>query len=363
KPADPQAVKVADEVQALKKEQQAAQKKAQALFNKMQTTKDENERKELQQKLQDQVAEMRKADFAGRFLEIAEKNGGSPAAVEAIAQALRNSGGTTDKTFTKSVELLQKNYVKSPGLKPVLKLLAYSGEDSAEQFVREVLEKNPDRVTRARAARALLDVAEETTDFAKRLKDDKQTRAQVELQRGKEFVQKMIDKGEKAHGEQRELEKLIAEKYRDVIPDLSVGRKVPEVTSEDVNGKAVKLSDLKGKVVVLDFWATWCGPCKAMIPHEREMVQKLKDKPFALVSISADDDKQTLKEFLADNNMPWSHWWSGSEGGPVEEWNVKYFPTIYVIDAKGVIRHKDLRGKELEEAVNDLLKEMEEKKG
>jgi thiol-disulfide isomerase/thioredoxin len=361
KPADPQPDKAAEEFQALKKEQEAALKKYQALVKKFQATKDADERKDLEKKLQDQVAELRKADYGGRFLEIAEKNPTSPVAVEALGQAVRNSGGPEDKTFRKAVELLQKNYVKGTGLKRVLKLLAYSGDDAAEHFVRDVLEKNPDRVTRARAAQALLDVAEESVEVAKQLKEDKQFRQQVELRRGKEYAQKLLDKGEKAHADQRELEKLIADKYRDLIPDLSVGQKVPEVVSQDVNGKPVKLSDLKGKVVVLDFWATWCGPCKAMIPHEREMVKKLKDKPFALVSVSADDEVQTLKEFVADNDMPWTHWWSGSEAGVVDDWNVKGFPTIYVLDAKGVIRHKDLRGKELEDAVNDLLKEMEKK--
>jgi thiol-disulfide isomerase/thioredoxin len=112
---------------------------------------------------------------------------------------------------------------------------------------------------------------------------------------------------------------------------------------------------------VLDIWATWCGPCKAMIPHEREMVERLKDKPFTLVSISADEKLKTLTDFLAKEKMPWTHWWTGIEGGIVEDWDVQFFPTIYVLDAKGIIRHKNVRGEELEKAVNELIKEAEKK--
>ena len=99
-----------------------------------------------------------------------------------------------------------------------------------------------------------------------------------------------------------------------------------------------------------------------MIPHEREMVEKLKEKPFTLVSISADEEKETLTKFLAKEKMPWTHWWNGQSGGILEDWDVQYFPTIYVIDSKGIIRHKDLRGEALEKAVHELLTESEEKK-
>lgn len=146
------------------------------------------------------------------------------------------------------------------------------------------------------------------------------------------------------------------------LQNLSVGKVAPEVLCLNIDGdKEDKLSNYKGKVVVLDIWATWCGPCKAMIPHEREMNEKLKGKPFAFISISGDDTKETLTSFLEKEKMPWVHWFADRKG-ILKDWNIRFYPTMYILDHKGVIRAKGLRGEELEKKVNELVVEAEKAK-
>ncbi len=151
------------------------------------------------------------------------------------------------------------------------------------------------------------------------------------------------------------------------IANLGVGKPAPEVESLLLDGKKTKLSDYKGKVVLLDVWATWCGPCVAMIPHERDLVKKLKDKPFTLVSVSVDDKKETLQKFMEKQEMPWVHWWdNGQENKVMKLYRVKAFPTMYLIDHTGVIRHKWVGSPgndKLDAAIEALVKAAEKAKG
>jgi thiol-disulfide isomerase/thioredoxin len=146
-------------------------------------------------------------------------------------------------------------------------------------------------------------------------------------------------------------------------PNQKIGSAAPVTVSHDLGGKEVKLSDLKGKVVVLDFWATWCGPCRAMIPHTNQLYEKLKGKPVVIVSISADDNKETVTNFLKTTKMPWNHWFDG-RGGPLARlYGANAIPTVYVIDHKGVIRYHQVGGgPQLDTEVEKLVKAAEEDK-
>jgi len=99
-----------------------------------------------------------------------------------------------------------------------------------------------------------------------------------------------------------------------------------------------------------------------MYPHERSLVKRLKDKPFALLGINSDADKDDLRKTIKVENISWPFWWDGgSTAGPIATaWNVHGWPTIYVLDHKGVIRYKDVRDEAMSKAVDTLLKELEE---
>jgi thiol-disulfide isomerase/thioredoxin len=303
------------------------------------------------------------ATFSPRFLAFAVKNPRDPAMVGAFFMALLTSGGPTGKvgTWGAAVKSLQADHVEDRELKSgvrLFRMLAGAHDESANKLLRDVIAKNPDRRARGRACQALAQGRASAAQLGENLRVNGELRRNVEdVLGGKDAVDRLISGAAQAKKEAEELVRTMRVKYGDVCPDLSIGKPAPEVVSRGLDGKPVKLSALKGKVVVLDIWATWCVPCRAMIPHEREMVERLKDKPFVLVSISADENKETLAKFLSRQKMPWTHWWNGHEGGILEDWDVQGYPTIYVLDAKGVIRYKDLRGEKLEGAVNKLLKE------
>jgi len=96
-----------------------------------------------------------------------------------------------------------------------------------------------------------------------------------------------------------------------------------------------------------------------MYPHERSLVKRLEGKPFALLGINS-DPKDRVRDVMKKENITWRSWWDGGDTrGPIAKaWNVKGWPTTYVLDAKGVIRYKHVRDKQMDAAVDALLKEM-----
>ncbi|MFL5328310.1 MAG: TlpA family protein disulfide reductase [Gemmataceae bacterium] len=134
-----------------------------------------------------------------------------------------------------------------------------------------------------------------------------------------------------------------------------LGRPAPDFSATTLDGQTVSLASLRGKVVVIDFWATWCGPCRRALPELREFVSHFEGKPVVLIGISADHNETALHDFLAVNPLPWPIVFDG-DGGPIAtRYNVNAYPTVFVIDQNGMIRNRDLHGAKLIEVTEKLL--------
>ncbi len=100
-----------------------------------------------------------------------------------------------------------------------------------------------------------------------------------------------------------------------------------------------------------------------MYPHERSLVKRLAGEPFALIGVNSDKDLEALQDVLVEENITWRSFWNGPEGtsGPIStRWNVRGWPTIYILDHEGKIRFKGPRGEAMDKAVDQLLAEMKE---
>jgi len=98
-----------------------------------------------------------------------------------------------------------------------------------------------------------------------------------------------------------------------------------------------------------------------MYPHERSLVKRLENEPFALIGVNSDRDLPKLKKRMTEENITWRSFWAGPAGtsGPIPKaWNVSGWPTVYVIDAEGLIRFRKVRGEAIDKAVDSLLEEM-----
>ena len=147
------------------------------------------------------------------------------------------------------------------------------------------------------------------------------------------------------------------ENAKKIQKSLVVGATFPDFEEKDTAGKPLSVANHKGKVVLIDFWATWCGPCVAELPNVLKTYETYHGKGFEIVGISLDRDEQALTTFTKKRTMAWQQFFDGKgwENKLAEKYGIQSIPATFLLDGEGKIVARDLRGEALGAQVAKML--------
>jgi thiol-disulfide isomerase/thioredoxin len=303
--------------------------------------------------------------FAQKFLQLAQRRREFAAAIDALVWLLTNCdpqkmGPWAKGVRLQAVQMLERDHFQKAEFANVAMHFVRTPVPEAEHLLQAGLERHERQEVRGLAGLAL---ATSLAQAGQKLRDSNPAKADELLRRAdKEFERVAKEYGKVNFGRQTLAD--IGRDWQQEIRHLGIGCVTQDIEGPDLDGKVFKLSDYRGKVVLLDFWADWAGFCRQMYPQKQELARRLQDKPFVLLGVNCDDDREALRETVKRKGLNWRSWYDGGpEGSRISrEWHVNSFPNVWLLDHKGVIRYKGLRGPALDAAVNQLLAELEKDK-
>lgn len=284
----------------------------------------------------------------------------------ALDFALIQSSNTKDKvkTILPVIEVFEKHYLTDPRLKALLLYIARSASRDTNRETRDalvgllakIIEANP-KGSEMRVVSAYYS-AVERAGWVNDLELPEETRSKIRKE--------LIALAEIARDEAGEIRffgrpgKQRATELINSIEKLSVGGYLPNVKVHVVGGGEDELETYRGKIVLVDFWATWCVPCIASLPKVVKLKKEMESKPFVVITISIDDNDQLVEEFIADRmDLPFINWRTSPDSDLYTGWMIQGVPTYFLIDEDGKIHGRGNRFENLTQRAKELVEKVD----
>jgi peroxiredoxin len=312
--------------------------------------------------------------FYPRFKKFADENPDDFAGFDSLCWIVGH-GKVDSPEFAKALALLSGHHAKGTRADFLLRWLNApryfaAASEGIEGLLREIMTTNSEPAIRAGACFCLSQFLFNKADFARVLR--RPEAADLARRVGDSWGQDYLTHLRKVDAEKldREASGLLvlgrATYARYWANHATLGKHAPETRGKDLEGKFMALSDYRGKVVAVTFWAPWCVPCMAAIPEERARVQRMAGQPFVMLGVCGKADPSLILKTVQDKHINWRSWPDADperKGSQLcADWNVYGWGQSFILDQQGVIRYMDLGGTDMDFAVDAMLMALKESK-
>ncbi|SKB03791.1 Peroxiredoxin [Prosthecobacter debontii] len=284
--------------------------------------------------------------YATQVLQIVEKNASEPGSATGVSWLITQAAAFPE--YDAALKLLGTTYAQSSGIAPAVKALEYQPLEKVEPILKTIRETNPHAEEKAAALYALGMQHFRRFDAALTPEQAEASKTQA-MDCFQEIVSSYSQVSIQGFPIADQAGRMLFE-----MSNLSVGSEVPEIDGKDVDGTGFKLSDFRGKHVVLMFWGGWCHACHGVIPSVNQFVLETQGKSVVVLGINTDIPDEARKAYQ-DYHVTFRNWSDGTTSGPITTlFNLRNFPTFYLVDPEGKIVLKQTSIEAIREKLSPL---------
>jgi thiol-disulfide isomerase/thioredoxin len=330
-------------------------------------------------------------EFIPRFLALAKKAPKSKVSFDALSWIIRHSDNyAIIPEEEQAVAILMRDHLENLGLGELAFLVMSSRTEVAKSLLHQMASSALDHPNKGQACFSLASICQSWADQADHFKwmsnETRQKQSTIpDYAKWMAWTAKLNASNLRQESERyfelvvvrfsnlprfKKQKQTLGELSRielDNMRRLAVGKQAPETVGDDIEENPIKLSEFRGKVVVVSFWASWCGPCMRFVPDEIALVKKFQDKQFVMLGVNADETRKDAIAAIQKHAITWRSFWNeGKPDGSISKlWNVSVYPSVFVIDHNGIIRakwrHSSPEDGTLQNVVENLIQEQSSK--